>query len=137
MTAKILMAISAGLVFLLGAIHLVYTFSGTKLMPRDPALRTAMGQVPLGISEETTVLRAWIGFNASHGLGLILFGLVFGFMALNHTKFLFGSSYLLAVGFIFLAGLLVLSRLFWFSIPFAGLALALGCFVASIIAARA
>jgi hypothetical protein len=122
---------------MLGAIHLVYTFSGSNLLPRDPALQTAMSQVHLGITNETTVLRAWVGFNASHSMGLILFGLIFGFLALNHTKLLFGSAYLLAVGFAMLAGFVVLSKLYWFSIPFAGITISLVCYVASIIAARA
>jgi hypothetical protein len=34
--AKILMVLSASIVFALGAIHLVYTFSGPELTPRDP-----------------------------------------------------------------------------------------------------
>jgi hypothetical protein len=122
---------------MLGAIHLVYTFSGSSLLPRDPALQTAMSQVHLSITKETTVWRAWVGFNASHSMGLILFGLLFGFLALYHTKLLFGSNYLLTVGFAMLAGFFVLSNLYWFSIPFAGITISLVCYVASIIAARA
>lgn len=137
MPSKILMAFSAGIILTLGVIHLVYTFSGSKLLPRDPAVKTAMSQVHLGITEETTMWRAWVGFNASHSMGLILFGLIFGFLALCHTKLLFGSAYLLAVGFAMLAGFFVLGKLYWFSIPFAGITIALVCYVASIIAARA
>lgn len=137
MASKILMSFSAGIALMLGAIHLVYTFSGSKLLPRDPALEAAMSQVHLSITKETTVLRAWVGFNASHSMGLILFGLIFAFLALNHAQLLFGSVYLLAVGFATLTGFLVLSRLYWFSIPFAGIAVSLTCYVASIIAARA
>jgi hypothetical protein len=131
------MAFSAGIVLTLGAIHLVYTFSGSNLLPRDPAIRIAMSQVHLSITKETTVLRAWMGFNASHSMGLILFGLIFGFLALNHTQLLFDSSYLLAVGFAMLAGVLVLSRLYWFSIPFTGIIISLACYIAGIIVARA
>jgi hypothetical protein len=130
------MSVSAGIVIVLGVIHLAYTFSGSRLLPRDPALQAAMDHVPLGISKETTVGRAWVGFNASHGMGLIFFGLVFGFLALFHARLLFGSAYLLTVGFVMLAGVLVLARVYWFSIPFAGVAVSLACYVASIIAAR-
>ena len=137
MASKIFMVFSAGMVLLLGIIHLAYTFSGSSLLPRDSALQTAMSQAHLAISNETTVARAWVGFNASHSMGLILFGLIFGYLALYHTKLLFDSAYLLVVGFAMLAGFLVLAKLYWFSIPFAGIAISLLCYVAGIIAARA
>jgi hypothetical protein len=35
------MLLSAGVVLMLGIIHLVYTFSGTKLTPRDPSGATS------------------------------------------------------------------------------------------------
>ena len=136
MASKVLMALSAGIVLVLGVLHLVYTFSGSKLLPRDPAVQAAMSQVQLRITKETTVWRAWVGFNASHSIALILFALIFGFLALYHTEFLFDSAYLLAIGFATLAGFLVLARLYWFSVPVAGIAGCLVCYVASIIAAR-
>ena len=134
--AKILMASSAGIALLLGIIHLAYTFSGSNLLPRDPALQAAMREAPLSITRETTVFRAWMGFNASHSMGLILFGLIFGFLALDHAELLFGSVYLLAVGFATLAGFLVLCKLYWFSVPFAGITLSLICYATSVVAAR-
>jgi hypothetical protein len=39
-----------------------------------------------------------VGFNASHSMGLILFGLVFGYLALAHRQLLFQSPFLLVVG---------------------------------------
>jgi hypothetical protein len=33
--------------------------------------------------------KAWIGFNASHSFGLILFGTVYAYLALAHGSFLF------------------------------------------------
>ena len=134
--SKLLMAFSAGIVFLLGAIHLTYTFTGTRLLPRDPALQAAKSQAPLSITKETNVLRAWIGFNASHSLALLFFALVFGYLAFAHTDFLFGSTYLLATGFLVLAGFAVLAKLYWFNIPFAGVTTALVSYLASIVAAR-
>lgn len=136
MVSKTLMAISAGIILALGVIHLIYTFVGSKLLPRDPALQAAMDQMHPGITRETTMWRAWVGFNASHSMGAILFGLIFGFLALCHAELLFGSVYLLSVGFAMLAGFFVLGRVYWFSAPFAGIAASLACYVASIIAAQ-
>jgi hypothetical protein len=136
MAPKILMGASAGIVLHLGLVHLVYTFTGSKLLPRDPAVQAAMAQVHMGITRETTVWRAWVGFNASHSMALILFGLVFGYLALAHTRFLFDSVFLLVVGFAMLAGMLVLARLYWFSAPVLGAGIALACYLAAIVAAK-
>ena len=137
MLAKMLMASSAVIIFILGLVHLVYTFWGSKLQPRDPALQTAMTQVHLGITRETTMWRAWVGFNASHSMGAMLFGLIYAFLALCHAELLFGSAYLLVVGLVMLAGFFVLAKVYWFSVPFTGISISLACYVASIISARA
>jgi hypothetical protein len=96
--AKVLMVLSASIVLELGVGHLVYTFWGPKLTPRDPALQASMSQISPVITKETTMWRCWVGFNASHSMGLILFGLVFGFLALAHNQLLFQSPFLLVVG---------------------------------------
>src|SRR5208283_5665540 len=108
LTAKILMVVSAGIVFTLGVVHLVYTFWGTKLMPRDPALEISMSQISPVITKETTMWRCWVGFNASHSMGLILFGLIFSFLALANGQLLFQSPFLLVVGLAMLGGFVVL-----------------------------
>jgi hypothetical protein len=45
MGARILMVLSASIVLALGVVHLVYTFRGTMLTPRDPALQISMSQI--------------------------------------------------------------------------------------------
>ena len=136
MAARILMAFSAGIVFALGAIHLVYTFRGPELTPRDPALQVGMNQISPVITKETTMWRCWVGFNASHSMGLILFGLVFGYLAFVHGQLLFQSPFLLIVGFAMLVGFLVLCKVYFFSAPLTGIGMALACYVASIVLSR-
>jgi hypothetical protein len=46
LAAKLLMVVSASIAFTLGAVHLVYTFWGSMLTPRDPALRISMMPLP-------------------------------------------------------------------------------------------
>jgi hypothetical protein len=134
--AKILMVLSAGIVFMLGVFHLVYTFWGTNLMPRDSALQISMSQISPLITKETTMWRCWIGFNASHSMGLILFGLVFGYLAIAHDRILFQSPFLLVVGFATLAGYVVLCKLYFFRAPLAGISISLACYVASVVLSR-
>ena len=65
--------------------------------------------------------KAWIGFNASHSLGAILFGAVYGYLSLAHSAFLFQSTYLLSLGLILLFIYLFLAKRYWFSVPFRGI----------------
>ena len=132
MAARILMVLSASIIFTLGVVHLVYTFWGPKLTPRDSTLQISMSQISPVITKETTMWRAWVGFNASHSMGLILFGLVFGFLALAHDQLLFQSSFLLIVGLAMLVGLIVLCKVYFFSVPLTGVSISLACYVASI-----
>ena len=137
MAAKILMVLSASIISTLGVVHFVYTFWGPKLTPRDPALQISMSQISPVITKETTMWRCWVGFNASHSMGLILFGLVFGFLALAHDQLLFQSPFLLAVGLAMLGGFVVLCKLYFFRVPFTGISISLACYVASIALSRA
>jgi hypothetical protein len=92
--AKILMLISVLIIFMLGVIHTIYTISGRKLTPRDENLKSKMENVAPVISGETTMWKCWIGFNASHSLGLLLFGLIYGYLAIYKEELLFGSVFL-------------------------------------------
>jgi hypothetical protein len=133
MAARILMVLSAGIIFMLGAMHLFYTFSGPNLTPRDPALQNSMRQISPVITNETTMWRCWIGFNATHSMALILFGLVFGFLALAHSQLLFQSPFLLVVGLATLGALAVISKVYFFGAPFRGVSISLACYIASIV----
>ena len=137
MAAKVLMVLSAGITFTLGVVHLVYAFWGPNLTPRDPALQISMRQIAPVITKETTMWRCWVGFNASHSMGLILFGLVFGFLAFAHGQLLFQSPFLLVVGLATLGGFVVLCKVYFFSAPLIGISISLACYVASIALSRA
>ncbi len=131
--ATSLVAASAATILLLGLIHLLYTFRGTKLHPRDPSLKATMSAVSPILTRETTMWRCWIGFNASHSFAAILFGLVYGYLALAHGSFLFQSTFLLLVGLFFLAGYVFLGKVYWFSVPFRGIVLSTALFVSALV----
>ncbi|MFC5462529.1 LIC_13387 family protein [Massilia niabensis] len=129
----ILMGAGAGMILVLGLAHLLFTFRGPAFMPRDRALRARMEEAAPVISRETTMWKAWVGFNASHSFGAILFGAVYGYLALLHEAFLFGSRFLLVLGLLLLCGYAVLAQRYWFSTPFRGILLALGLYVAALL----
>ena len=119
-----LVAAATLIVGVLGALHLVYTFSGTRLHPRDEALTARMQEVSPRLTRETTIWRAGLGFHASHSLGAMLFAAVFASLALAPQAPLFGMPGVALVGAAYLLAMLVLARRFWFRIPFRGLAVA-------------
>ncbi|AMO25177.1 hypothetical protein GCM10027034_01740 [Ramlibacter solisilvae] len=135
--ASLLIAASAAIIFTLGALHLWYTFRGNKLHPRDPELRVRLEQVPLVLTRQTTMWKAWVGFNASHSHGALLFGAVYGYLALVHSAFLFQSWFLLALGLLALAAYALLGKRYWFSVPFRGILLATAFYVGALVLAMA
>ncbi|MBI4912013.1 MAG: hypothetical protein HY823_04690 [Acidobacteria bacterium] len=128
-----LVAASALILFLLGLFHLVFTFRGSKLHPRDPDLQQRMAQDCLRLTSQTSVWRAWIGFNASHSLGILLFGSVYGYLAVCSPGILFQSPFLLLLGFLTLCAYAFLSWRYWFSIPLRGSLLALLFYVLALV----
>jgi hypothetical protein len=136
MIARVFMTASAAILLALGIIHLVYTFRGPKLTPRDPALQESMKQVSPVVSRETTMWRVWTGVNATHSLALILFGFIYGYLALSHTELLFASSVLLWIGFAMLLSLVVICKLYFFRIPLVGVSLSMLCYIVSVAFSR-
>nr|WP_302184248.1 hypothetical protein [Pseudomonas donghuensis] len=130
--AQLLICASAAIALLLGTVHLVYTFASNKFQPRDPALGEQMQKISPVISRQTTVWRAWVGFNASHSLGAMLFGLVYGYLALAAPQALLRDGFLLGLGVVFLASMALLARRYWFNIPLIGISLALLLFVGAV-----
>ncbi|HZM47469.1 MAG TPA: hypothetical protein VFC14_21820 [Burkholderiales bacterium] len=124
---------SAAIILLLGLIHLVYTFHGRKLHPRDADLQARMMEISPVISRETTMWKAWVGFNASHSYGAILFGAVYGYLAAAHGAFLFQSPFLLLAGLLLLGGYVFLGKVYWFSVPYRGIVLATTLYAAALV----
>ncbi|MGB8537591.1 MAG: hypothetical protein WCD57_14320 [Acidobacteriaceae bacterium] len=136
MKSSVLIAASAAVILFLGLSHLLYTFRGPMLQPRDPDLTARMMTVSPVISRETTMWKTWVGFNATHSFGLILFGAIYGYLAICHSAFLFRSRFLLALGFTLLLGYAVIARLYFFTAPFRGVVLAAVLYLIGIIVKR-
>ena len=79
--ARFLLEVGGGIFVLLGLLHALYTFLDIRrprrLVPQDPAVALGMTTTPLRLSRGgTTMWRAWVGFNFSHGVGVVLFGVL-------------------------------------------------------------
>ena len=131
-----LVALGGAIFLVLGALHLVITFRGPLLLPRDRALRARMAEVSPVISRETTMWRAWVGFNGSHGAGAMVFGAAYVDLALAHRDVLAGDAALQAIGAACMLGFLVLAVRYWFRTPLVGIAIAAAAYAAGIAGLR-
>lgn len=115
--AQILISASAAIGLFAGTLHLYDTFFSPDFRPQDPELEARMKEVSPNFTSQTTMWKAWIGFNAILSLGLMLFGLLYGYLAIFQLAVLQQSPFLLLVGLIFLASLVVLWRRYTFYLP--------------------
>lgn len=132
MLASSLIAAGSAILGLLGTVHLLYTLFTDRFEPRDAAAGAAMRATSPRLTRHTSVWSAWVGFNASHSLGAMLFGAVYGLLALAHPDWLRASPALLAVGLATCTAYLALALRYWFRTPLAGIALATLCFGAGV-----
>ena len=130
--APVPIAAAAAILLLFGLIHLWYTLRDRALNPRDAALEAGMKQVAPIISRETTMWKAWVGFNVSHSASLIFFGLLYLYLAIRHTLFLEGETVLLVAGLLYLIAYYLMARAYWFRVPRRGVALAIALYVAGL-----
>lgn len=131
-TAPVLIAIAAAIALLFGVLHLCYTWFSRQLHPREAALEQQMKAVAPGISRQTTMWKAWVGFNVSHSASLILFGVIYLYLAIQHTPFLEGEPVLLVLGLLYLIAYFFMARAYWFKVPRRGMAVAILLYAAGL-----
>jgi len=135
--ARILIGAYAAIILYFGSAHLAYTFVTDELTPVDGQLEMAMKRVAPRISSETTMWKVWVGFNVSHSMGLMLFGLIYGYLAVYRWDVLQKSYFLAGLGLVALVSYVVLARVFWFNDPLIGVSAATLLYVAGFVCAFA
>ena len=126
--------ILGGAVFgVLGTTHAVYTFLDLRnprwLVPVDPSVAQAMANSHLRLSGgRTDMWRAWVGFNFSHSLGLLIVAALAFWAASRASTIPVGIiPALTLIGCIYL----VLALVYWFRAPAIDVAIGTGCFAAA------
>ena len=128
MLAQNLLIIGAFIFGALGSAHLFYTFFSNKFSPRDASVEMAMSGTSPVLTGETTIWRAWIGFNASHSLGAIVFSVFYIMLASAHMPVIRQTPAFAWLALLNGLAWLALARTYWFRIPFIGIAISCGCF---------
>lgn len=76
-------------------------------------------------------------FHVSHSMGLMLFGLVYGYLTVCRWEVLQKSYFLAALGLLMLVAYVVLARVYWFRAPLIWLSAATVLYVAGFVSAFA
>jgi hypothetical protein len=127
---------------ILGLIHIVYSILDERkpyrIAPRDPELVERMRAGTLILTWQTTVWRAWIGFNISHGLGVLLFAGAVLYGAIMHFEAVRNAAPELLIAAPVIASLYcILSVRYWFRIPSVGSGIGAALFLAGTVLAQA
>lgn len=101
------------------------------LSPADPAVRAEMARATLLLTRRTTLWLAWVGFNLSHSLGVILFGTVVLLIGRSEAVFAREAAVFLPLAVVVSIAYLILAVRFWFRTPIAGVAVSLVLFLGS------
>jgi hypothetical protein len=119
--AQALFVIGAAIFCVLGVTHVVLTirdlYDPRSLTPTDDTVRQAMMVARLRLAPVTTIWHAWVGFNLSHSLGLLVFGGILGGLALYDFRLIARSIALQATSVLVAAAYAGLSLRFWFAVP--------------------
>jgi hypothetical protein len=129
MVSQVLFIIGASVFGLFGFIHLFYTFITNKFHAYDPVVTRAMKDTSPVITKETTIWRAWVGFNASHSLGMIYIAALYIPLSLFHFEFISDNHWFAVLPSIIGVSYIYLAKTYWFKIPFVGILLSTICFV--------
>ncbi len=124
-----LIIIGASIFGILGVAHLIYTFFTNKFDAFDPSVTDAMkGTTPV-LTKETTIWKAWIGFNASHSLGAMLVAAFYIPLAIWHFNVIQEAVWFSLLPVMIGISYLFLAKKYWFKIPFIGVSISTVCFI--------
>ncbi len=134
--SQVLLAVGGGIFLILGSLHGLLTLRDLAkpraFTPTDTRVREAMQDARLSLNPRVNLWKAWLGFNLSHSLGLVVIGS--GIVAVAVLDFeLFSSSAIVQDATASVAAAyLALSLAFWFWGPVAGSTVSLLCIFGAI-----
>lgn len=126
---KALLVTGASIFGVLGTIHFIYTFFTNKFDTVEPSAKEAMKSTSPILTKETTIWKAWVGFNASHSLGAILFAGIYIPLTVFHIEVIQRSVWFSVFPVLVSLSYLILAKRYWFRIPFIGVLIATLCFL--------
>jgi hypothetical protein len=119
----------------LGIAHVLVTprtaAESRGLSPRDRGTREAMVRDTLVMTRHTTLWNTWVGFNLSHSLGAILFGVAVLLVGRTPASFAGQAAVFLPFALAVAATYLWIGARYWFRKPIVGISISCACFTAA------
>jgi hypothetical protein len=138
--ARAFLLIGAFIFVALGTYHGVLTlrdlWAPSTFTPTDDSVRKAMQESRLALNQSVNLWDAWMGFNLSHSLALILFGGGLIIVGCQYFPAFARSSSLQLMAIVVAAAYVVLSLRFWFWGPAVGTGIGLFCFLSTFLMLR-
>lgn len=131
MIEKYLWEIGSSVILLLGSAHLYFTFFTNKFSSKNQRVIDEMANSHPILTKDTTIWKAWIGFNASHSSGAIFFGGMNLYLAINHFSIFETAHFFFIFNIVTVGFYLWLAKKYWFKSPFIGILIGFLCFTAS------
>jgi hypothetical protein len=136
LAAQFLEIMGATIFLILGVFHGVMTLQDLinprTFTPPDQSLRQAMQESSIAIDPQTNLWKAWLGFNLSHSLGLVIFGGALVVIGIFYFPIFSDSYWIQSCALCIAVAYLVLSLKFWFSKPAIGSGFALTCLLIAV-----
>lgn len=126
---QVLLIFGASIFGVLGTVHLLYTFFTNKFEAYDSPVTDAMKRTSPVLTKQTSMWRAWIGFNASHSLGAMLVAGVYIPLTVSYFNVIQESIWFSTLPVLIGLSYLILAKKYWFKIPFIGVLISTFCFV--------
>lgn len=137
---SILVIAGSAIFVFLGIAHGVFTFQSTPsfgpMTPTDKQVQAAMaipGGLGMAPDMDSTLWKAWVGFNLSHALGVVLSGAVIGAPAIVDFQSALGNPGWLATALVLPPTYLAISRQYWFEKPTQAITLGSALVIAGVI----
>jgi hypothetical protein len=98
------------------------------LSPADPALAEAMTRGRVLLTGRTDLWRCWVGFNLSHSLGAVAFGVSVLAVGRSAESYAAQAAVCGPLAVLVSGAFLAIGVRYWFRTPIAGCAIAFACF---------
>lgn len=130
---QLFLGIGSAIFLILGAFHGILAlrdvFTPRTFTPVDDSVQEAMIGVPIALHPKTDLWKAWLGFNLSHSLGLVVFGGALLSVAMFNPETYTSSAEVQFAAIAISAIYFILSIKFWFIAPVVGSGIATVCFI--------
>jgi len=132
-TAKYLWESGSIIIAVFGGIHIYYTFFTNNFSSRNEKMVGDMKTSFPNLTKQTTMWKAWIGFNASHSIGIIFIGIINFYLASRYFLILQSSHFFFLFNILTIGFYVWLAKKYYFKVPLIGISLTFVCFIISYI----